>query len=256
MWTAAYRTSSYHAPADARSRVVSTVLALGIAALIIIALLRMGGFGPRDFGDGRRLSTFDVTTEGKSEEKASTRRASRAPRAKRQAEAPAAVPRPPVEAPPVPDPITHLPGVMILNRADYAASNIGTITGTAAARSAEAGGGDEGAGDDSASIGAGPGGEPLYAAEWYREPTRAEMITYMPRGKVGWGMVACRTAPRFHVEDCRELGESPGSGISRGLRQAAWQFLVRPPRKGGQPMIGAWVRIRFDLTGAPTRDGD
>lgn len=47
------------------------------------------------------------------------------------------------------------------------------------------------------------------------------------------------------------MGETPGSGISRGLRRAAWQFLVRPPLRNGKPMMGVWVRIRFDLIRAP-----
>ncbi len=110
---------------------------------------------------------------------------------------------------------------------------------------------DASAGDasgDTEKAGTGSHGEQLYAAEWYRKPTDAELSYYMPKGKFGWGDVACRTAPRYHVEDCYELDESPhGSQISRGVREAAWQFLVRPPRIGGKSMVGEWVRIRITL---------
>ncbi len=101
------------------------------------------------------------------------------------------------------------------------------------------------------SAGAGPGGAKLYNAEWYREPTQAEMDYYMPKGlrQTSWGEIACRAAPDFRVEDCQELAEGPaGSGIARSMRQAAWQYRVRPPRMNGKPMIGAWIRIRYDLT--------
>ncbi|PZQ61138.1 MAG: hypothetical protein DI544_06075 [Sphingomonas taxi] len=250
MRTATYRASSYRTRDDAGSRVISTLLALAVAAAIVFALLTMGGVVRGDFGDGRRLTTFDVTNEGASERKPTQRRETRQRQAAQRSETPVtptpAQPRPPTPAPPVPDPVLHLPGVMILSRSDYAAADIGRIKGTAGPVAAP--GGDSGDGDTSETVGLGPGGEPLYAAEWYRKPTRAETSTYMPAGRTGWGMVACRTAPRYHVEDCRELGETPGSGIARGLRQAAWQFLVRPPRKGGTPQIGAWVRIRFDIT--------
>ena len=148
----------------------------------------------------------------------------------------------------------------MLSRDQYAAIDVGSILGTAASRSESAsvgggsgsgsrgGGTGTGSGNDSPSVGTGPGGQKLYAAEWYREPTHAEMVTYMPRNVAqGWGVIACRTVERYHVDDCVVLGESPGSGIARGMRQAAWQFLVRPPRIDGKSQVGTWVRIRFDI---------
>ncbi|HEX8058289.1 MAG TPA: hypothetical protein VF481_16615, partial [Novosphingobium sp.] len=96
--------------------------------------------------------------------------------------------------------------------------------------------------------GEGPGGSTLYNVAWYREPTYAELVTYMPHKNIdeGWAEIACRMIEHYHVEDCRELGESPrGSGLARGLRQAAWQFLVKPPRLDGKPLIGTWVRIHY-----------
>jgi protein TonB len=108
-------------------------------------------------------------------------------------------------------------------------------------------------GDATAAIGPGqgPNGEPLYNAEWYREPTHAELVTYLPpaAGPGSWAIIACRTIEQFRVEDCEIIDESPrGIGLARGLQNAAWQFRVRPPRKGGKAMIGAWVKIRYDIT--------
>ncbi len=97
----------------------------------------------------------------------------------------------------------------------------------------------------------GPHGEPLYPAEWVREPTRAELATYLPPvvPQDAFALIACRTVAGFRVEDCTELDQSPaGSGLSRAIRLAAWQFRVRPPRVGGKLEVGAWVSIRIDFT--------
>src|SRR3954453_6041232 len=89
---------------------------------------------------------------------------------------------------------------------------------------------------DSEQVGTGPHGEVLYAAEWAREPTDAEISGYLSKNaQSGWGMVACKTIPGNRVEDCVELENHPaGSHLASTLRQAAWQFRVRPPRKNGR----------------------
>jgi protein TonB len=136
---------------------------------------------------------------------------------------------------------------------DIDISKIKPAGGGGNASGGAAGGGNaEGTGD-------GPGGARLYNAEWYREPSNAELSPYMRAARGGstgdWAMIACRTVERFHVEDCRELDESPrGSGLARALRQAAWQFLVRPPRIDGKPQLGTWVRIRFDFKASKRMD--
>ncbi|MXO65408.1 hypothetical protein [Altericroceibacterium endophyticum] len=103
---------------------------------------------------------------------------------------------------------------------------------------------------DSEQVGTAPNGEPLYAASWYREPRDGELSGYLSTAQgPGWGLIACKTAPNYRVEDCVELGESPkGSNIARAVLAAAWQFKVRPPRVGGRPQIGSWVRIRIDYS--------
>lgn len=138
-----------------------------------------------------------------------------------------------------------------VTREVYRASDISRLGSNAPgyARSADAGSAGGGGAGDSARVGTGPNGQPLYAAEWYREPTDTELSGYLPKSMPengGWGVIACRTAPRYRVTDCIELGQDPpGSHFAGAVRQAAWQFLVRPPRIGGKPLVGEWVRIRI-----------
>ena len=150
---------------------------------------------------------------------------------------------------PPPKPVT-LPtankGFVEMSREDLAAGDIAKLPPARSA--AQEGGG--GAGDSALASGQGPGGEPLYRAEWFREPRQGELALYMPKNLTGdsWALIACRTIDHYHVENCQALGESPpGSGLARAMRQAAWQFLVRPPRVGNKPLVGAWVAIRFDI---------
>ncbi|MEA1013550.1 hypothetical protein [Sphingosinicella sp. LY1275] len=101
---------------------------------------------------------------------------------------------------------------------------------------------------DTERVGTAPNGEPLYAAAWYREPREDTLRDYLSTARgPGWGLIACRTAPDYRVEDCVALGEYPeGSQITRAVLAAAWEFKVRPPQLGGRPLVGSWVRIRID----------
>ncbi|HTM95217.1 MAG TPA: hypothetical protein VL100_05310, partial [Croceibacterium sp.] len=95
-------------------------------------------------------------------------------------------------------------------------------------------------------VGTAPNGQPLYAAQWYREPTDQELGGYLSTAQPGWGLIACKTAPEYRVEDCVLLDEYPdGSNIGRATLAASWQFKVRPPRKGNRYLVGEWVRIRI-----------
>jgi protein TonB len=154
--------------------------------------------------------------------------------------------------PPAPSRIVLIPGAETFDLAK-------TTPDRSLTQTADAGAG-TGEGTDNGSAtgkGGGPHGETLYAAEWVREPTDAEMRTYLPRNipEDAWAEIACRTIPGFRVEDCEELDESPrGSQLARALRQAAWQFRVRPKRSGANLMVGSWVSIHFSFTRKPGSD--
>ncbi len=234
-----------------RSRTAALLMALVMSLLILVMLIRMGMVVLPPGVPGSRLtaittsnSTAKVASKSHAEEKA----------------APASAPVPhPVEALKIqPHPIILPPALKIvpMTSQDFAASDISKLPkagGASSSGASQGGGAVYGPGE-------GPSGAQLYKAEWYREPSRAEMVTYMPaRGAPNgaWATIACRTIEHYHVEDCRELGESPpGSGLSRALRQAAWQFLVRPPRLDGKPLMGVWVSIRFDFLRSAAKEED
>ena len=235
------RQPSYRARASLPSRGVALLIALAISGLLVLMLLRLGLYagGPPGEKSGPTVVTL---LPAESEE---------APAKQQQEQRPP----PPVaksviivpKRPDVPLPPTKL-DMLVLTPEEFAASDISRLSPSPAQQNADSGA-SASAGDDQ-SVGRGPNGEKLYNAEWYREPTHAEMSPYLRdyATESGWAMIACKTVERYHVEDCQELGESPpGSGLSRALRQAAWQFLVRPPRVGGKPLVGEWVRIRFDF---------
>ena len=225
-------------------RALTLLLAIAIeAGLLIMLLLSAPSFDPKK-EQARMPVTFSLAPQAKeaSGKKKTVEKQSEA----KSDPAPSPVPAPPAPATPAKAPKETPPLPFLqMGREAMASANIGNMP-------SKSNGGGSGTGKESASAqgpGEGPGGEQLYEAEWYRRPTNAELATYMPANPPpnGWGLVACKTIEHYHVENCQSLGESPmGSGFARAVRQAAWQFLVRPPRIGGRPEVGAWVRIRID----------
>jgi protein TonB len=239
--SAHYRSDLQEGPST-RRRAVALLLALGLEVLLILAFLTLNFREQRPEFRGGTISIFDLA-----DSKESTK-ASKAPRPVTSSRPKPRVLLPTIK-PTIRDPAPPM-DLIELSKEELEASDIaklGTAASGAGSKLAEGSGSAPG---DSERVGTGPNGEPLYAAEWYREPTHQELSTYLPKSMPeggGWGMVACRTAARYRVEDCVELGQGPpGSHLAGAVRQAAWQFLVRPPRVGGKALVGEWVRIRID----------
>ena len=223
---------------------ISAVLSFALVILVLFVMISLGALPPGLGAIGARLVAVQIgaSSGAKSVPKHTVARAARA------TQHPVAHIEP---VPPVPE-VKAPPSFIHLSREEFAASDIGHMAKPQADSSDTA--------QDSAATmgpGEGPGGARLYNADWYREPTHAELSPYLPQGAPpgSWGIIACKTAEHYHVEDCQEIDESPpGSGLATSLRRASWQFLVLPPRIGGRMMVGTWVRIRFEFTRRPEGD--
>ncbi|MES2492049.1 MAG: hypothetical protein V4579_02065 [Pseudomonadota bacterium] len=241
MRSSAYQRGAYAYHGSLRSRVAAAALSLALIALIVVMLVRMGVMTGPGQGAISRLVAVTIAPVGK-QARARVKAGKVTPD-----EARVAVVKP--EAP-VPEPSETPPPLNLikLTSAEFAAADISRMARSSGSAAPAVAGAD---GSAAADGGQAPGGGRLHNAQWYREPTDAELAGYFPPGSGApgqWAVIACRTIDRFGVEDCREMDESPrGSGLARALRQAAWQFKVRPPRIGGKAMIGEWVRIHFDF---------
>lgn len=228
-----YRLPSAFSRPPLRRRASGLALALAVNGALLLALLTLGII-PLPQQKSSRATVVDLIPESHSRESRVTPAAAR-PNKPVPKPPPIILPVKPTIAPP-PRPAKKSPPWIEMSSDQMAAADLRNLPR-----------GDPGAGD-SEEVGRGPHGEILYAAEWAREPTDAELSGYLPKSAPdGWGLIACKTIPGNRVDDCVELGQSPaGSHLASAVRQAAWQFRVRPPRKGGKPMIGEWVRIRID----------
>jgi len=247
-------TATHYLPPSAQNRTpfgrraLSFALALAIEVLLLLALLTIN-FRDKEKPEfkGGRLTTFDIAA---SQDKSSKSKQKQAEPQKQKPRLSQPIPKPEIVLKPRPLPMLEV-SKDFLESADISKLGSNAPGYSKSASNASPG--------DSEMVGTAPNGEPLYAAEWYREPTNQELSAYLPKNMPesgGWGLVACKTAPRFKVEDCEELGQSPpGSHLAGAVRQAAWQFMVRPPRVGGKSLVGTWVRIRIDYSvGHEVRD--
>ena len=227
-----------------QARLVAALMALGVTVFMVLVLLYMAVLHDQGHKDKSILTALQLTP--KTEEKVPPAHpASRDPDTP-QRTAPAATTKlPPRIDVKNPEKVEWPEGFIHTDHTAMANSDISKIhSGVAPGNAQASGGGGRGEGD-------GPDSRGYYRGDWYRKPRMAELEPYWPveKRKTGWGDIVCRTAPHYHVEDCRQLGDSePNLGLSRALREASWQWLVRPPKHGSEDMIGVWVTIRWYQT--------
>ena len=217
-------------------------LALALNLIVLLLLLGIGGIRTIPMKDDGGTLIFDVSRE----DQAAAPQAERKPQPERTETQRPVVPPPDIILPVKPT-ITP-PPTGELEMIELTKPELSKTDDAMARQAGPSEGQGSGRGGDSAVVGTGPRGETLYAAEWMREPTNQEIAFYLGSNTMsGYGLIACKTYPRYRVDDCVALGSVPASArLDRKLLEAAWQFKVRPPRKNGQPMIGEWVRIRIE----------
>jgi protein TonB len=255
-----------------RSGLGRRTLGLGLALLIeVLLLLMLLSLGPGEPAgeEERRITVVNFNAEKAAQMAPATDSPESAQRAEQPApqrapadeRRPSEVPQPQPPAPAQPSPSQPPPATPPLSRPNPVPTPPAPAPSAAApprtGRPAGArpvygppnpGGG--GGSLDTERVGTAPNGEPLYAAAWHTRPRPDQLGGYLATASgPGWGVIACRTAPGFRVEDCVGIDEYPaGSQITRAVLAAAWEFKVRPPRIGGRSLVGSWVEIRIDYT--------
>ena len=260
----AYHPSSIETRGSTRRRSAAFVLTVIAHILIILLLLRLAPPSVVKPEERRDPVTFQLapdqatpTPEKRTPSPTKQKRASGgSPQRAAPRVASAQAPPAPPTSPPPPPPIKMLGGMEMFDAADISKMPSHPDDQLAGGD----GGSGSGKGKDSGSVygpGEGPGGERLYKVEWYRRPTDAELNGYLksPPPPNSWARIACRMIENYQVENCRALSESPvGSGLARAMRQAAWQFRVRPPRVGGKQILGGWVEIDIQFNSGKAPD--
>jgi protein TonB len=223
-------------------RTTGFVAALLIEVLLLLLMLTLSQTKEQPKPEGTIVTAFDASE--------APEKAPEPPRDEQQEPKPQPVPQPaepqPLPPQPMPSPPIRIP--LPRNTVPFDLANTPQPPAPPAANTPAYGPTNTGYPGDSKRVGTAPNGQPLYGAQWYREPSDEMMGDYLSTAQgPGWAVIACRTVPEFRVEDCVEVGEYPqNSHIAQAVLAAAWEFRVRPPRLGGRNMYGGWVRIRID----------
>jgi hypothetical protein len=235
---------------EIKRRGLGFAVALLLEILFIIAILSLSVRSGAPESAKRSLSTFSLEAEARS-----------ASADKSEAETPVTKEKqrdvtPPIHKPLLP-PVNSVkapppsPDFIKVSKSDYEAMDLSKLSANGSAGAGDSTGNGVGT-KGMMGPGLGPGGAQLYPVAWLREPYDSELRPYLASVKrIPPGAsadIACRMIERNRVENCQIIGENPrGTGLAKALRQAAWQFLVKPPRIDNKPQLGVWVRIHFDF---------
>ncbi len=234
-----------------RRRATPLLLTIAAHLLLLLMLVRLAPPFAKMASSGGQIISVPLAPEPQ-EETAQAHNAARTSTTRKAAAPTPLAPKPP----PVKLPTTAAPWVLTPGLERFDLRQL-PPSPHADSRPSDASAADEanGSGRSDRPVAFGPAGQPLYNAEWYREPTDAELAFYTQRARtgVGFGEIGCQTMPRFHVDNCIELAESPGSGYARAIKAAAWQFLVVPPRIGASRWSAAGSASASRSTNRPDR---
>lgn len=236
-----------------RRRATSLLLTIAAHLLLLLMLIRLAPPFAKMASSGSQMVSVPLAPEPQEEDMQAHHAAKTRTNHVAAAPAPLAPKPPPIKLPTTAAPWVLTPGLEHFDMRQLPPAQQAEGKPDDASTADEA----NGSGQSDRPVAFGPAGQPLYNAEWYREPTDTELAFYTKRARPGpgFGEIGCQTMPRFHVDNCIELAESPGSGYARAIKEAAWQFLVVPPRIGGKPMVGSWVRIRITFHESTASNG-
>src|SRR5947209_9503347 len=187
----AYRLPSPYDRPPLQRRLSGFALAVAINLVLLLVLLTLGVVAKQQKEQSQTLSINLLPESRPASATEKQKTLTQHPRV----EASRPVPKPPPIVLPSKPTITPPPKPsqkpwIEMSKDEFAAADISKLPAAGA-----------GGAGDSEVIGRGPNGEALYAAEWAREPSDAEIGGYWPKNVSGWGLGECKNIPQNRVGD-------------------------------------------------------